>query len=100
MNRNDKKNVLDQHVHKFCEYLYESAYKIFGKTIMQHENYDKKYPKNSWFSNECKDQKKIYNEARNSFRRNPNATTKTNYFRQRSKYNSILRKYKYKIKKR
>ena len=79
-------------------FLHENAMVAFGKTIPKHHKSkncknNTKTPK--WFTDNCYNAKRDFNDARNIFNKNKSTENRSNFVKMRTTYNRIRQKAKY-----
>ena len=72
--------------------LYDSAFKIFGRSVLiKEENNNTDRKNNDWFDEKCKSERHIFHQVRNFFFRHPTDVNRQSYIDARNRFNRIKR---------
>ncbi|CAC5403656.1 unnamed protein product [Mytilus coruscus] len=93
-------NDLNHAVKEFTKILFDSAHKVFGRSLLMRQDEIKVRPNNEWFDNNCAIARKDFHVARNFFLRHPSDVNQKAYVISRNNYNKMKRKAQFKYKRR
>ena len=91
-------NNLNHAVKEFTNILFDSAHKVFGRSLLIHQDEIKVRPNNEWFDNNCAIARKDFHVARNFFQHHPSDVNRKAYVISRNNYNKMKRKAQFKYK--
>ena len=93
-------NELNSAVNDMTKILFDSAFSVFGRSVLQRNDTKEERPNNEWFDNNCVIARDNFHRIRNFYFHHPTDANRQSYVLSRNNYNKLKRKAQFSYKRR